>query len=144
SVQSPHLIELHVSRITFHVSRDSYLPSANLPFAIAFWWHASRITHHVSRLPHHILRPHLQTFILILPHHRRIELQQLRRKLVPCSCQQGLGVFSRAFVSPIITTRPLSLIIIPMRHGMHRRIFQCPLLQLAFQRRGNLFEWNQL
>src|SRR5260221_5390594 len=65
-----------------------------------------------------ILRPDLQTLVLVFPNHRRIKIQKLRHDFVTDTRQQTLGVFRRVLTGVIVIAHALALAIIAVSDGV--------------------------
>ena len=78
-------------------------------------------------LQRNILRPHLKTFVLILPHDGGVEIQEFRGDLVPGAGQETFGFLGRILQSPLIVAGAFPLLVLPMRHGMYRPVIASPV-----------------
>src|ERR1035441_9002359 len=82
---------------------------------------ASRGARVSEALQLHILGPHFQALILVLPHRGRIEFKQPGRELTAGLCQQPFRFFRRAFVSVVVVAGGLALPVVPVGDGVDRK-----------------------
>src|SRR6185503_3100784 len=77
-------------------------------------------------LQFYIFWTHFQAFVLVLPNDRRVKIQEFGDDLLARFDEQLLRFIRRLVELPIVIASPFALHIVPMRHGMNRRVLFRP------------------
>ena len=91
----------------------------------------------------HILRPHFEAFVLILPDDGGINVQQLRRELAARAREQSLGFLRRVFIGVIVIARAAALMVVPMRDRVDWLILLRPQIEFGADVGGNFVEGHE-
>src|ERR1035441_830803 len=91
----------------------------------------------------HIFRPHFQAFILVLPNHGSVGIEQFRRELAAREREQLFRLLRRVLEGVVVISHASALAVVPMRDGVDRLVLLRPGRERIAQFGGDFIERHE-